>query len=323
MRSIFSAGVLEDNSRDPTMLPSRWSCRMPNNDHNATNYVTGIGHSCKSDRKTSVDNFCEGANSMKTCCLWRTALAVTSVLCGLSVMSVVVAAADWGSIKGQVIADGDTKALTLLVTKGDAAAKDPSVCAAEDVPDESLVVDPKTKGIANVVVYLQKKPSKVHPDLTKSTHPEVVFDQKGCRFLPHVLLVRTDQKVRVLSGDGIAHNTHTYPLKNKQENFIVSPNDRIGVSVPSVNIGERLPAKIGCDIHPWMQAWWVILDHSYAAVTSQDGTFEIKDLPVGDHEFVVWQEKAGYLDKKYKVTVKSGTNDLKPMKVPAATLTGK
>ena len=233
----------------------------------------------------------------------------------------VTAAGDWGTIKGQILAGGAVTPLKLLVTKGDAAAKDSAVCAAEDVPDESLVVDAKTGGIANVVVYLQKKPATVHPDLEKSKNRTVVFDQKGCRFLPHVLLVRTDQQVTVLSGDAIAHNTHTYPLKNKQENFIVSPSDRTGVAVPSVNLAERLPAKIGCDIHPWMQAWWVILDHPYAAVTKEDGTFEIKDLPVGDHVFTVWQEKVGYLDKMYKVTVKAGANDLKPVKVPVETLT--
>ena len=231
------------------------------------------------------------------------------------------ASGDWGTIKGQVLAGGPVAPLKLLITKDDASAKDSAVCAAQDVPDESLVIDAKTSGIANVVVYLQKKPAKVHPDLEKSKDAEVVFDQKGCRFLPHVLLVRTDQQVRVLSGDAVAHNTHTHPLKNKEENFVVSSNDRIGVALPKQAILERLPSKIGCDIHPWMQAWWVILDHPYAAVTKEDGTFEIKDLPVGDHVFTVWQEKVGYLDKMYKVTVKAGANDLKPVKVPVETLT--
>jgi hypothetical protein len=159
---------------------------------------------------------------------------------------------DWGTIKGKILADGAVAPLKLLVTKGDASAKDSAVCAAQDVADEKLVVDPKTGGIANVVIYLQKKPAKVHPELEKSKAAEVVFDQKGCRFIPHVLLVRNDQKVRVISDDGVAHNTHTYPLKNKQENFVVSPNDRVGVAVPSVTLAERLPAKVGCDIHPWM-----------------------------------------------------------------------
>jgi hypothetical protein len=251
----------------------------------------------------------------------RKVLALATV-CTVTAMGLapVAAQAQWGTIKGQVTVVGDFAPLKELVQKGNAAAKDAAVCAAAGVPDETVVVDPESKGLANVVVWLAKKPAKIHPDLAKSKNPTVTFDQKGCQFIPHVLLVRTDQKVQVLSNDSVAHNTHTYPLKNKQENFIVAPNDRIGVAVPSVSLEERLPAKVGCDIHPWMQAWWVILDHPYAAVTNAKGEFEIADLPVGEHEFRVWQEKAGYLEKTYKVTVKEGENKLTPIKVQAATL---
>ena len=56
----------------------------------------------------------------------------------------VTAAGDWGTIKGQILAGGAVTPLKLLVTKNDAAAKDFAVCAAQDVPDESLVVDAKT-----------------------------------------------------------------------------------------------------------------------------------------------------------------------------------
>ena len=97
-------------------------------------------------------------------------VAVTTIpVAPLATVAVVQTSAkgDWGSIKGQIVADGEITPLKLLVTKGDAAAKDSSVCAAQDVPDESLVVDAKG-GIANVVVYLQKKPAKVHPELEKA-----------------------------------------------------------------------------------------------------------------------------------------------------------
>ena len=68
-------------------------------------------------------------------------------------------------------------------------------------------------------------------------------------------------------------------------------------------------------------AYWLVLDHPYAAATDAKGNFTIKNLPVGDHEFRVWHERAGYLDRKYKVTVAAGDNPaLAPIQVDPAQL---
>lgn len=225
--------------------------------------------------------------------------------------------AQWGTLKGQVVLDGDIPDIKPLVVKGNAQVKDAAVCAAENVPDEKLVVNPQSKGIKNVVIYLTKKPAKIHPSLEKSSSPQVTFDQKGCQFLPHVLLVRTDQTVLVLSDDDAAHNTHTYPIKNRQDNFVVSPKDRKGVTVKPLTLAEKLPTKVSCDIHSWMVAYWVILDHPYAAVTDENGNFEIPNLPAGNNEFSVWQESAGYLEKKYTVMINNGVNEQPPLKFTA------
>jgi len=226
--------------------------------------------------------------------------------------------AQWGSLKGQVILDGQIPKIPLLVEQGNSAAKDAAVCAAQDIPDEKLVIDPTTKGIANVFIYLAKKPAKVYSDLAHSKDKEVKFDQKGCRFVPHAMLVRTDQRVRVFSEDSIAHNTHTYPLKGNSENFIVSPNDRTGVLLKPMTLMERAPINIRCDIHPWMSAYWLILDHPYAAITDVNGNFEIAELPVGTHEFMIWQESSGWLEKKHSVAIEKGLNEQKPLKFTAA-----
>ena len=229
-----------------------------------------------------------------------------------------VSFAQWGTLKGQVLLNGDLPKIPPLVEKGNANTKDAAVCAAEAVADEKLVVDPETKGIANVVIYLAKKPAKVHPDLATSKEKEVIFDQKNCQFIPHVLTVHTDQVVRVKSDDAVPHNTHTKPLKNNSENFVVGANDRAGVLMKPMTLVEKTPVKVTCDLHPWMGAYWVILDHPYAAVTDAKGNFEIPNLPVGTHEFMVWQESAGWLDKKYSVTIKEGLNEQPSLKFNAS-----
>lgn len=222
----------------------------------------------------------------------------------------------YGSLTGQYVLGGDVPPLGFLVKKGDPQAKDPAICAAADIPNEELVVDPESKGIANIFVYLPKATS-IHPKLKESAVKEIVFDQKGCRFIPHVLFARTDQTVLVKSDDACAHNTHTYPISGQPVNFILPPNERKGTGIAN-KVPERLPFTVKCDIHAWMKAHWLVLDHPYAAITDEKGKFTIADLPAGDYEFRVWQEKVGYVNRTLKVSIAPGkVTDIGKVQVPA------
>ena len=106
----------------------------------------------------------------------------------------------------------------------------------------------------------------------------MLFDQKGCRFLPHALLVQVGQTVQVVSDDPIPHNTHTYPGKNSQFNNLVGADDRKGLPLVYKS-GEKQPFQVKCDYHAWMSAWHLPLDHPFAAVTGPDGSFRIENLP--------------------------------------------
>ena len=46
-----------------------------------------------------------------------------------------------------------------------------------------------------------------------------------------------------------------------------------------------------------MNAKLVIRPNSFFAVSDAKGNFEIKNLPAGEFEFQVWQERAGYITK--------------------------
>ncbi len=212
-----------------------------------------------------------------------------------------------GSFSGQVVLDGEIPKLEPAVTDKDPKAADLKACNLTEVPSEKLVVDPKTKGIKNVFVYLKKAPAGMPAAFKKSKNPTVDFDQKGCQFLPHSLLVRNDQTVKVLSKDPFGHNTHTYPVRNQPFNSAIKSNENVGVDV-TPKVAESLPLQVKCDIHPWMTAWWLVLDHPYAAVTDAEGKFKIEDLPVGEHKFFVWQEGFGYVvgpkgEREFTVTI--------------------
>ena len=238
-----------------------------------------------------------------------------TVACGL-LCSASVLADGWGGIKGQVVLKGDAPEPVLLHAKG-APIKDAAVCAAADTYADDLVVDKDTKGIANVFIYLAKAPKTIHPDLKDPSPAKVIFDQNGCQFIPHALTLQAGQTVEVISHDAIAHNTHTNPIKNTAQNVLIAPNTAEGSGVDIENkLAERLPFKVTCDYHPWMTAYWLVVDHPYCAVTDKEGRFTIENLPEGSHTFIVWHEKKGYLDRKYAATVKDGqVSELKPIEV--------
>jgi len=118
-----------------------------------------------------------------------------------------------------------------------------------------------------------------------------------------------------LNSDPISHNTHTYPLRNKGENLAISGNTVLGKgTLFPTRSAESLPIEVKCDFHGWMNAYWLILDHPYAAISQKDGTFEIHNLPAGTHKFRLWHERVGYLERSLAVDVKSGeTTEIKPL----------
>lgn len=209
-----------------------------------------------------------------------------------------------GTFSGVIKLKGEIPDLPPLVEKNDPDTKDAAVCAANAIPDESLLVDRKSRGIANVFVYLRKRPENLPEDAAKPEKKSVVLERKGCRYVPHTTIVRTNQKVKVVSRDKIAHNTHFYPFKNTAYGILVPREGE--VLLREFDRPEPLPMKVGCDIHPWMEAWVLVVDHPFAAVTDQDGKFKIEGLPPGLHEFWFWHEESGWLEKSYKVTVKAG-----------------
>jgi len=220
-----------------------------------------------------------------------------------------VVAGGMGTLKGKVVFQGEYKPLSPQYAKG-AAPKDPAVCGAEAIPDESVIVS--DGGLANVFVYLAKAPKGEFP--AASSEP-VIFDQKYCVFKPHAIIARTGQIVKILNSDGVLHNTHTYPQRNTSFNQGIQPNDQTGIDLKYTK-PETKPLMVGCDVHPWMKAYHLPVDHPFAAVTAADGTFEIKDLPSGKHDFKVWHEKGGELQKSLSVTIKP--NETTEIEIPVA-----
>jgi len=254
---------------------------------------------------------------------WTRTWLLSSLIIGASVLSQVspaIRGTVWaaegdnlGSFSGEVVLEGEIPKLPPATTDKDPKAADLKACNVTEVPNEKLVVDPKTKGIANVFVYLKKAPAGMPAKLKKSDKDTVKFDQKNAQFIPHALFVRNDQTVKVMSEDPFGHNTHTYPVRNQPFNSAIKSHEKEGVPV-TPKVAENLPLQVKCDIHPWMTAWWLVLDHPYAAVTDAQGKFKIENLPAGDYKFVVWQEGMGYVERELPVKIAAKQDTAKIIK---------
>jgi hypothetical protein len=188
--------------------------------------------------------------------------------------------AGWGTIRGQFVFDGDPPARAPY-----AVNKEPEICTDHGKAplQETLLVDPATKGIKNVVVYLRDA-SRVN-DSAKPKSDSVVFDQKECLFLTHVAALTVGQSLEVKNSDPTGHNTN---IPGMSFNQLIAT----GGSVPiKIQKESTVPMPVNCSIHPWMRAWLLTRKDGYFAVTDEKGNFEIANLPAGEPlEFQVWHE---------------------------------
>lgn len=222
----------------------------------------------------------------------------------------------WGSVDGQFLLDGPYTT-PLRFKEGDRLGRDAEVCACRTMLDETLVVDPTTKGITNIFVFLRKAPDKIHPDLIEIPPPRELT-AKDCQFVPHCGTLRVGQVLNVKYLDRVEHNAHFFPTASAMPGFIVIPNDPQGTDHRFTR-PESLPMRVVCDVHSWMDCYWTVLDHPYATLTDKEGRFSLEKLPAGDLTFCVWHERCGYVIREYKVHISADCRTTLPIeKVPLA-----
>ena len=219
---------------------------------------------------------------------WITTFAFMFVVSGLN-------AQDWGTLKGKVVWGGSETPKPELVK----IDKDQDHCLSKgDITSEKLVIDPATKGVRWVMVWLvdPKNPKAdlpIHPSLKEPKEKEVLVDQPCCKFEPHLITLREGQTLVAKNSSPIPHNVNLVSTgKNPSKNEIIPPGRQVKVDSW---VAASSPTLINCDIHPWMMGYIRVFNHPYFAVTDDKGGFEIPNAPVGSYNLVVWQEEVGWV----------------------------
>jgi caa(3)-type oxidase subunit IV len=162
---------------------------------------------------------------------------------------------------------------------------------------EAFVVD-GDGNVGNVLVYISE-------GVTERFSPAesvAEFDQRGCIYRPHVVGVRSGQKLVIKNSDPTLHNINISAKSNKGMNQGQPP----GASPIEVVFKKaELPIRVKCDVHPWMNATVGVFDHPYFQVTGPDGSFSFPDkIKPGTYKITAWHEKSGELHQF--VTVDDG-----------------
>lgn len=208
--------------------------------------------------------------------------------------------------------------------------KDTQFCGKEALVEETLLVNKENKGIQNVVLYVYtgRGGSKLD-DVAPANKTHTLANEK-CRFEPHIVIAQTGDVLKVTNPDDVGHNANLSFFNNKQQNLMIPATQEKEVELKEP---EPAPIPIDCNIHPWMKAYVVVLEHPFAAVSDENGDLTIKGLPAGEKlTFRVFHEKGAINEvevdgkdeewkrSRFEVKIKAGMNDLGTVVVPAGAL---
>jgi RNA polymerase sigma factor (sigma-70 family) len=178
---------------------------------------------------------------------------------------------------------------------------------------DEVLIDPKTRGIANAVVWLRpdsddrKTPfpaKRIHPQLAAvgPRNHRLLAGSHG--FSPRVIAARAGDQLIFENPAPIPFNVNYHPggaFPGADEELgefyfnLILPKD-------GSHTTAKLPARWSQDIyrdniHPWIHGTVWVFDHPYFAVTDANGNFTIPNAPAGTWRLMIWHEKAGHRNR--------------------------
>ena len=188
-----------------------------------------------------------------------------------------------GTIRGSVrLACDLPKKMQLAVTK------DPNYCGVNKSSPRLRVG--KAKGVQDAIVWLEGIPEgKKRNDGDK----QLVLDQRKCEYNPHVVLLPLGSALTIVNSDPILHNVHAYDEANDGKTLfnIAQPIKGQRTTVKQTQFKKPGLYVATCDAgHPWMNAYVMVSDHPYYAVTGVNGDFVLDNVPPGTYKLKMWHE---------------------------------
>lgn len=202
---------------------------------------------------------------------------------GLIVLALLMSAqVQAASVSGKAAFSGTAPAPEAIKMDADANCK---AMHAEGMNADDVIINANGT-LKNVFIYVKEGLSGKF----EAPKTPVQLDQHGCMYTPKVLGVMAGQPIEIINSDDTLHNVHALPKNSPQFNLGMPLK---GMKIKKSFAKSEVMIKVKCDVHPWMASYIGVLDHPFYAVTGEDGSFEIKDLPAGTYVIEAWHEKFG------------------------------
>ncbi len=147
------------------------------------------------------------------------------------------------------------------------------------------------KYLVDTVVYLKNVPG-TRPPRTEA------MDQRGLKFVPHLLVITQGDTVKFLNHDNLAHNVYS-PDGDAYNLGTFKQNEERTHTFDKPGTYSQL-----CSIHPEMLGYVFVGQNPYAAAVDAKGQYTIKNVPPGTYQLAVWNAKLKGPEKS--VTVAAG-----------------
>jgi Carboxypeptidase regulatory-like domain len=153
--------------------------------------------------------------------------------------------------------------------------------------------------LANVFVYVKSglPAGATYPAPTAKAE----INQQGCLYHPRIQGMMVNQGLVIKNSDPTLHNIHALPKTNQEFN---QGQPFQNMQFEKTFTKPEVMVHFKCDVHPWMSAYIGVLDHPFFAVTKEDGSFSIPNLPPGKYTLEAWHEELGTQDQD--ITVAAG-----------------
>jgi plastocyanin len=174
------------------------------------------------------------------------------------------------------------------------------------IADETLIFSAKGE-LKNVALFL-KDTAQLHVAVPAAP---AVLEQRASEYVPHVVTAMVGQGIEVRNKDDEPHRVQVWGLRNGR---LLLPEQKKG-EVVQINNATKVAETymLSCKLDPRMEAWVVVTESPYAAVSQDDGSFTIdtKGLKDGKYVLVSWHERLGRTERQIELIDGKATADLR------------